>query len=106
MTENMNELNEKIIALTDEEMESVTGGKHSYIEGDNGKSYVLCLHHIDRKDGDCWWVIVGKNGGGFELAFAPGAETNLGPVFKAEPMDEEGTLVTFIEQTATDVAAG
>ena len=40
MTENMNELNEKIIALTDEEMESVTGGKHSYIEGDNGKSYV------------------------------------------------------------------
>ena len=39
-TENMNELNEKIIALTDEEMESVAGGRHSYIEGDDGKSNV------------------------------------------------------------------
>ena len=40
MNENTNELNEKIVALTDEEMESVTGGKHSYIEGDDGKSHV------------------------------------------------------------------
>ena len=89
--------------------ESLTGFRKTKIGGtanDNGKSYVLCLHHIDRKDGDCWWVIVGKNGGGFELAFAAGAETNLGPTFKAEPMDNEGTLVMFIEQTATDVAAG
>ena len=49
MTENMNELNEKIIALTDEEMESVTGGKHSYIEGDNGKSYVRTGPGLDYK---------------------------------------------------------
>ena len=34
------ELNEKIIALTDEELESISGGKHSYIEGDDGKSFV------------------------------------------------------------------
>lgn len=77
------------------------------IGNDNGKSYVLCLHHVDKKDGDCWWIIVGKNGGGFELAFKPDSETNLGPTFKAEPMDEEGTLVTFIEQiTATVPNAG
>ena len=48
-TENMNELNEKIIALTDEEMESVAGGSHSYIEGDNGKSYVRTGPGLDYK---------------------------------------------------------
>ena len=36
----MNENEEKIVALTEEELESVTGGKHSYIEGDDGKSHV------------------------------------------------------------------
>ncbi len=40
MNENMNELNEKIVALTDEELAEVAGGKHSYIEGDDGKSHV------------------------------------------------------------------
>ena len=48
-TENMNELNEKIIALTDEEMESVAGGRHSYIEGDDGKSYVRTGPGLDYK---------------------------------------------------------
>ena len=38
MTENMNE--QKIVALTEEELAEVTGGKHSYIEGDDGKSHV------------------------------------------------------------------
>ena len=40
MNENMNELNESIVALTDEELEAVTGGSHRYIEGDDGKSHV------------------------------------------------------------------
>ena len=48
-TENMNELNEKIIALTDEEMESVAGGRHSYIEDDDGKSYVRTGPGLDYK---------------------------------------------------------
>lgn len=35
------ELNEKIVALTDEELEAVAGGKHhTYIEGNDGKSHV------------------------------------------------------------------
>ena len=77
------------------------------LANDNGKSYVLCLHYIGSEgEGDCWWMIVGKNGGSFELAFKNDAETNLGPTFKAEPMDDEGTLVTFIEQISTEVAAG
>ena len=49
MNENINELNEKIIALTDEELESVTGGKHRYIEGDSGKSYVHTGPGLDYK---------------------------------------------------------
>ena len=48
-TENMNELNEKIIALTDEEMESVAGGRHSYIEGDDGKSHIRTGPGLDYK---------------------------------------------------------
>ena len=35
------------------------------IANDNGKSYVLCLHHKDKADGDCWYRIVGKNTAGF-----------------------------------------
>ena len=41
MNENMNEnMEEKIVALTEEELAGVTGGSHSYIEGDDGKSHV------------------------------------------------------------------
>lgn len=40
MNINENELNEQIIPLTDEELAEVAGGRHSYIEGDDGKSNV------------------------------------------------------------------
>ena len=38
--EDIIETNENIVALTDEELEQVSGGKKSYIEGDDGKSHV------------------------------------------------------------------
>ncbi|MGX8705456.1 MAG: SH3 domain-containing protein [bacterium] len=34
------EMNLNMVELNDEELESVSGGKHSYITGDNGKSNV------------------------------------------------------------------
>lgn len=40
MTENINLENEQIAALSEEELEQVAGGKHSYIEGDDGKSHI------------------------------------------------------------------
>ena len=46
MNENMNE---KIVALTEEELAGVTGGKHSYIEGDDGKSNVRTGPGLDYK---------------------------------------------------------
>ena len=52
MNENMNELNEKIVALTEEELAGVTGGKHSYIEGDDGKSYIRTGPGLDYKSID------------------------------------------------------
>jgi len=42
-------MNEKIVALSDAELESVTGGKHSYIEGDDGKSHVRTGPGLDYK---------------------------------------------------------
>ena len=40
----------KAIELTDEELSSVTGGKsHTYIEGDNGKSFIRTGPGLDYK---------------------------------------------------------
>ena len=49
--ENNEMLNERIVPLTEEELAEVAGGKHSYIEGDNGKSFIhtgpgLSYHRI------------------------------------------------------------
>ncbi|MBR2796494.1 MAG: SH3 domain-containing protein [Clostridia bacterium] len=52
MNENMNEineLNEKIVPLTEEELAEVAGGSHRYIEGDSGKSFVHTGPGLDYK---------------------------------------------------------
>ena len=63
-----------------------------------GKYYVLCLHHIDKKDGDLWVLIVGRNTAGATLTLATDAGTKLEPEFKAIPHDEDGTLLQLIEE--------
>ncbi|MCI5605717.1 MAG: hypothetical protein MR413_08775 [Clostridia bacterium] len=65
---------------------------------DNGKSYVLCFHHVDKKDGDIWIVIVGKNQSGFTLTFAADSESVIDAEFKCLPQDDEGTLIKYIEE--------
>lgn len=74
------------------------------VGNDNGKSYVLCLHHEDKADGDVWYRIVGKNTAGFSLAHKQDAETTVNPTFTAETMDSEGTLIIYDEEIVT--AAG
>lgn len=64
-----------------------------------GKSWVLCFHHEDAKDGDIWVMIVGRNTAGLSLAWATGAGTSVEPEFTAQPHDDAGTLIEFIEQT-------
>ena len=68
----------------------------------NGKSYALCLHHIDKADGDVWIVIRGVNQGGFSLAFVKDKETVIDAEFKCLPQDDEGTLIQYIEQIAAN----
>lgn len=63
-----------------------------------GKYYVVCFHHKDKKDGDLWVLIVGRNTAGATLTFATDAGTKLEPEFKALPQDEDGTLAQLIEE--------
>ncbi len=65
---------------------------------DNGKSYVFCFHHTDKKDGDIWILIVGKNKAGFSLSFIKDKETIIDAEIICEPQDDEGTLIQYIEE--------
>ena len=64
----------------------------------NGKSYAVCFHHEDPKDGDVWLVMRAVNQGGLSLAFAKDKETVIDAEFKCLPQDDEGTLVTYHEE--------
>lgn len=63
-----------------------------------GKYYVLCLHHIDKVDGDLYVLIVGRNTAGATLTLAADEGTLVEPEFKAMPQDEDGTLIQLIEE--------
>lgn len=63
-----------------------------------GTYYAVCFHHADKKDGDVWVTIVGRNTAGATLSFASDAGTVIEPEFKAIPHDEAGTLVLFTEE--------
>lgn len=66
-----------------------------------GKEWVLCLFHEDKKDGNLWVLIRGRNNTGLTLTLAADAGTVLEPEFKAMPQDDAGTLVTIIEEITT-----
>lgn len=68
------------------------------VGNDNGKRYVICLHHHDEQDGDCWWMGVGKNTEGLELQYQMEDGTVFNPSFKLEPYDENGHLLWFEEE--------
>jgi hypothetical protein len=70
------------------------GGVGNY----DGKSYALCFHHSDKIDGDVWVVVRAVNQGGFSLAFAKDKETVIDAEFKCLPHDDEGTLITYVEE--------
>lgn len=64
----------------------------------DGKSYALCFHHKDAKDGDVWVVVRGTNQSGFTLSFAKDKETVIDAEFKCMPQDSDGTLIQYIEK--------
>lgn len=63
-----------------------------------GKEWAICFMHEDKKDGNLWVLIRGKNTAGFTLTFAADAGTVIEPEFKALPQDTNGTLITLIEE--------
>lgn len=67
-------------------------------ENDNQKSYVVLFAHKDKTDGNVYIMIVGKNTAALTLTLAKDKETVINPEFKAEPQDDEGTLIQYIEE--------
>lgn len=78
------------------------GGASNY----DRKKYIIHFVHKDEADGDIRVTIVGSNEAGFELAFAKDKETVINAEFKAQPCDNEGTLIIFkeIDKTIPDEA--
>lgn len=66
-----------------------------------GKEWVVCFHHHDAVDGDIWVMVRGANQAGLTLAFAVDAGSKLEPEIKALPCDDNGTLITYIEEITT-----
>lgn len=64
-----------------------------------GKEWVVCFKHEDKKDGNLWVLIRCTNKAGFTLTYAVDAATKLEPEFAAMPSDDNGTLITLIEET-------
>ena len=72
----------------------------------DGKRYVIHFVHADEQDGDVRITIVGNNQAGFTIAFAKDSETVIDAEFKAQPMDKEGTLITYQEEMDATAASG
>ena len=72
------------------------------LENDDGKVYVVCLHHIDKQDGDAWYMGIGKNTEGLELAYKQDDGTVWEPTFTCEPYDTDGRLLKYIEEIGSD----
>jgi hypothetical protein len=66
-----------------------------------GKEWVVCFHHEDKVDGDIWVLVRGANQAGLTLTYAVDAGTKIEPEFKALPSDDNGTLITYIEEIGT-----
>lgn len=66
-----------------------------------GKEWVICLHHQDKKDGDLWVIIRCVNSTGITLTLAMDEGTLLEPEFLCLPQDDAGTLIYMEEETAT-----
>lgn len=73
------------------------GGISNY----DGKQYVIHFLHEDAQDGDIRITIVGSNEAGFEMSFAKDSETVINAEFKAQPQDDEGTLILYKEEDST-----
>ncbi|MBR5879147.1 MAG: hypothetical protein IKY91_06295 [Akkermansia sp.] len=63
-----------------------------------GKDWVICLHHVDKKEGDLWVMVRGTNAAGLTLTLSAEGGTVLEPEFVATAHDNKGTQVILIEE--------
>lgn len=68
----------------------------------DGAKYLIRFVHTDATYGKIRATIVGSNEAGFELAFVKDKETVINAEFKAQPLDDEGTLVIYEEEVVTE----
>lgn len=84
-------------------------GKRTLLIGGHGnsqgKEWVVCFHHEDKKDGDIWLLMRGTNQAGLSLSFATDAGTKIEPEIRGLPFDENGSLVKYIEEIDNAAAA-
>ena len=82
---------------------TTTGGKRTIKIGGagnaQGKEWVVCFFQEDKKDGNLWVLVRATNSAGLTLTFAVDSATVLEPEFTALPQDEDGTLITIIEES-------
>ena len=92
---------EKLIDRCEVTDDTSAGTRTIHIGGSGnaqGKEWVVCFLHEDKKDGNLWVLIRGRNTAGVTLTFAVDSGTVVEPQFKALPHDENGTLITLIEE--------
>ena len=96
---------ETLAKLADRCTVTEAGGKRTLHIGGagnaQGKEWVICFHHEDKVDGDIWVLVRGANQAGLTLTYAVDAGTKIEPEFKALPQDNNGTLITYIEEIST-----
>jgi hypothetical protein len=63
-----------------------------------GKEWVVCFFHEDKKDGNLWVLVRGRNTAGMTITFATDAGSTIEPEFKALPQDDKGTLIMLLEE--------
>lgn len=71
------------------------------LANNNRKSYVWCFWHKDTIKGDIWIIMRGQNQSGFSLAFVKDKESLVEIEVKGMPLDNDGTLIDYIEEIAT-----
>lgn len=93
-------------ARVDETKAGIRTVKIGGIGNYDGKQYVIRFTHEDKVDGDIRITIVGSNEAGFEMSFAKDQETVINAEFKAQPQDNEGTLILYQEEDKSVTGAG
>lgn len=83
--------------ITEDTVNKIRTLKIGGIGNYDGKKYVIHFLHEDPEDGDLRVTIVGSNEAGFTIAFAKDAETVVNAEFKAQPADDDGTLIILQE---------